>query len=91
MKVGFQPFYGYQDTVNVNPGSEVRILIDFRNPVILGRFVYHCHIMQHEDLGMMATILVQDPTVASLGGALPWADSRYLCGYLKQASSRSGG
>ena len=31
------------------------------DPVIVGKFVYHCHIIQHEDQGMMATIYVQGP------------------------------
>ena len=60
-----QDFVGYQDTVNVpymgedpnfqGPG-EVKIVINFRNPVIEGKFVYHCHIGEHEDNGMMAVI-----------------------------------
>lgn len=58
-----QPFTGKQDTVNLpfrendeDPDTEVVIAIDFRNPVICGNFVYHCHIMNHEDNGMMARI-----------------------------------
>ena len=31
--------------------------LDFRGPTI-GDFVYHCHILDHEDLGMMAIIRV---------------------------------
>jgi len=31
--------------------------MDFRGAVI-GDFVYHCHILAHEDAGMMATIRV---------------------------------
>ena len=52
------PFTGYQDTVNLPFGASVKILVPFTNPVILGRFVYHCHIMAHEDNGMMAVIEV---------------------------------
>jgi FtsP/CotA-like multicopper oxidase with cupredoxin domain len=60
-----KPFIGYQDTVNLpymgedpnkqGPG-EVKIVINFRNPIIEGKFVYHCHIAEHEDNGMMAVI-----------------------------------
>lgn len=32
------------------------ILIDFRDPVIRGEFMFHCHILDHEDSGMMAKI-----------------------------------
>jgi suppressor of ftsI len=40
------------------PGS-VTVLADFRDPVVAGTFVYHCHILEHEDGGMMAKIVVQ--------------------------------
>jgi FtsP/CotA-like multicopper oxidase with cupredoxin domain len=39
------------------PGSAV-ILVDFRDPVVRGTFVFHCHILDHEDGGMMAKIRV---------------------------------
>jgi suppressor of ftsI len=61
-----QPFTGYQDTVtlpiatNKGPG-EVKIRIPFTNPLIVGKFVYHCHIVQHADKGMMANIEVVNP------------------------------
>jgi hypothetical protein len=32
--------------------------MDFRDPNIVGTFVYHCHILQHEDAGMMGAIQV---------------------------------
>jgi FtsP/CotA-like multicopper oxidase with cupredoxin domain len=38
----------------------VKILVPFTDPTIVGRFVYHCHILEHEDGGMMAVIQV-DP------------------------------
>ncbi len=37
------------------PG-EVVMLMDFRDPIIRGTFLFHCHILDHEDLGMMAKI-----------------------------------
>jgi suppressor of ftsI len=61
-----QPFTGYQDTVTLpiatkkGPG-EIKIRIPFTNPLIVGKFVYHCHIVQHADLGMMANIEVVQP------------------------------
>ncbi len=33
----------------------------FTDPGILGKFVYHCHIVQHADQGMMANIEVVAP------------------------------
>ncbi len=55
------PFYGHQDTVSVPIRGEVKVIIPFDDPVILGKFVYHCHILEHEDGGMMAAIEVVPP------------------------------
>ncbi|MGO1470683.1 MAG: multicopper oxidase family protein [Tissierella sp.] len=46
---------GWKDTVMVDNGEEVRILVRFRNK---GLFMYHCHILEHEDSGMMGQFLV---------------------------------
>jgi len=35
--------------------------MDFRNPEIVGTFVYHCHILEHEDAGMMGSIQIVPP------------------------------
>jgi suppressor of ftsI len=40
------------------PGT-VTLLVDFRNPIVRGTFMFHCHILDHEDRGMMATIRVE--------------------------------
>jgi suppressor of ftsI len=37
------------------PGT-LDLLMDFRDPIIKGEFVFHCHILDHEDEGMMAKI-----------------------------------
>ena len=55
------PFVGHQDIVNLPVGSTVKVLIPFTDPVIVGKFVFHCHIVAHEDLGMMQTVLVNPP------------------------------
>jgi FtsP/CotA-like multicopper oxidase with cupredoxin domain len=63
-----QPFDGYNDVVTLPPApsdtepSVVTVLIPFTNPVIVGKFVYHCHIIQHEDQGMMSVVQVIDPS-----------------------------
>jgi FtsP/CotA-like multicopper oxidase with cupredoxin domain len=36
----------------------VKIRLDFRDPEVVGTFLYHCHILDHEDGGMMAKIKV---------------------------------
>jgi FtsP/CotA-like multicopper oxidase with cupredoxin domain len=53
-----QRFDGYQDIVNVPVHGEVKVIVPFTDPAIVGRFVYHCHLLSHEDKGMMATIEV---------------------------------
>ena len=36
----------------------VTLRMDFRDPQIVGTFLYHCHILEHEDGGMMGSIRV---------------------------------
>ncbi len=45
------------DTVNVSYGSSVDLVMDFTDPIIRGMSVFHCHLLNHEDKGMMAKIL----------------------------------
>lgn len=53
-----------QDTIilpnwsGTGPYPSVTLRMDFRDPNIAGTFVYHCHILDHEDGGMMAKIQV---------------------------------
>jgi len=42
---------GLKDTVLVPPGQRLDILKPFED--FKGRFMYHCHILEHEDMGMM--------------------------------------
>jgi FtsP/CotA-like multicopper oxidase with cupredoxin domain len=58
-----EPFL--RDTVNVPYFNgrmlaypSVRLRMDFRDPNIVGTFVYHCHVLEHEDGGMMGKITV---------------------------------
>jgi FtsP/CotA-like multicopper oxidase with cupredoxin domain len=47
---------GWTDTVLVLPGETVRVQVTFtRHP---GLYLYHCHILEHEDMGMMRNFLV---------------------------------
>jgi suppressor of ftsI len=47
------------DTVNVPYGGTVDVIMDFTDPVIKGMSVFHCHLLNHEDKGMMAKILFE--------------------------------
>jgi FtsP/CotA-like multicopper oxidase with cupredoxin domain len=58
-----------RDTVNVpywdgkNPVyPRVKLRVDFRDPNAIGLFPYHCHLLEHEDSGMMGLIRVDPPT-----------------------------
>ena len=62
---------GWKDTVRVAAGETVRIIAhfgSFADPLV--PYMYHCHIMEHEDAGMMGQFLVvEEPKeLASLKG-----------------------
>jgi len=44
--------FGWKDTVVVPPASEVTVLARFEK--YTGRYVFHCHNLEHEDFAMMA-------------------------------------
>lgn len=64
-----------RDTVDIpywdgkSPYPSVKLHMDFRDPNIVGDFVYHCHILAHEDGGMMAVIRVLPPGIPTITAA----------------------
>ncbi|PSN17089.1 copper oxidase [filamentous cyanobacterium CCP5] len=59
--------YGaWRDVVSVSPGENVRIRIPFRD--YPGKTVYHCHVLDHEDRGMMGTLEMQPAQCLETGG-----------------------
>jgi FtsP/CotA-like multicopper oxidase with cupredoxin domain len=65
-----------RDTVNVPYFNgrmlqypSVRLRIDFRDPNAVGTFVYHWHVLEHEDGGMMGTVRVRSASAAPAPGA----------------------
>ncbi|TKC82947.1 multicopper oxidase family protein [Trinickia terrae] len=50
-----EPFLAWRDTVNVQPGETVRIAT---MQSMRGERMFHCHILEHEDLGMMGALKV---------------------------------
>ena len=53
---------GWKDTVYVPPGETVRLVLrspDRLDPTV--PFMYHCHVLQHEDRGMMGQFVVVEP------------------------------
>jgi FtsP/CotA-like multicopper oxidase with cupredoxin domain len=69
-----EPFL--RDTINVPFFSagmthypSVRLRMDFRDPTTVGTFLYHCHLLDHEDGGMMGLIRVEPaPQAESAAG-----------------------
>jgi FtsP/CotA-like multicopper oxidase with cupredoxin domain len=57
----------YWDGTTAYPSVKLRI--DFRSPTTVGTFPYHCHILQHEDGGMMGTVQVLKRDTKSSAGA----------------------
>ncbi|MFV1982723.1 MAG: multicopper oxidase family protein [Thiohalomonadales bacterium] len=48
--------FGYKDTLRVNPGEMVELVATFEG--YCGRYVYHCHLLEHEDHDMMRQFIV---------------------------------
>lgn len=47
---------GYKDTIHLEPGDRAELAVKFVTP---GVYMYHCHILEHEDNGMMGQVLVE--------------------------------
>ncbi len=52
-----EPYRAWRDVVLVRAGETVRVRIRFSD--FAGKSVYHCHILDHEELGMMGNILIE--------------------------------
>ena len=59
----------WQDVVNVKAYETVDILVPFND--YAGKTVYHCHILDHEDQGMMGIIEMRAPTVGTRASHSP--------------------
>ncbi len=47
---------GWKDTVDLRPGNVARVLVPFTG--YRGRYIFHCHNLEHEDMAMMAAFEV---------------------------------
>ncbi len=94
-----EPFL--RDTINVSYWDgksrqypSVKLRMDFRDPDVVGTFVYHCHLLEHEDGGMMGLIRVLPKGFAANSRARSAPTGRILCGHPVATPSqapRSGG
>ncbi|GAA2500654.1 multicopper oxidase family protein [Winogradskya humida] len=57
---------GWKDTVRVNPNEMAVVAARFTGHS--GRYVYHCHLLEHEDAGMMRPFLVMPAGVPGMPG-----------------------
>jgi FtsP/CotA-like multicopper oxidase with cupredoxin domain len=79
MAVNGKPYRarGEQDTVSLPIGGSVRIRMRYAR--FLGAYVYHCHILAHEDNGMMGILDVtrtgKKPSAATLRGLRDMRDA----------------
>jgi suppressor of ftsI len=52
-----EPYVSWKDSVNVPKHSKVRLVVKFEH--FPGKWMYHCHILDHEDMGMMGILEVR--------------------------------
>lgn len=52
---------GWKDVVRAEPGKVTRIIAHFKN--FSGDYVWHCHILEHEDHDMMRILRVEKETI----------------------------
>jgi FtsP/CotA-like multicopper oxidase with cupredoxin domain len=80
----------WHDTIPVPPAKDpnnpgrVFVTIPFTDSHQVGIFVFHCHILEHEDRGMMATVQVFDPrgriSLLPYPGQTPGLEGAAYCG-----------
>ncbi|MEW5956966.1 MAG: multicopper oxidase family protein [Chloroflexota bacterium] len=55
---------GWKDTVLVWPGERVKVAMKFGPHA--GMYMYHCHILEHEDMTMMRNYMIMDPMMPGM-------------------------
>ena len=55
---------GWKDTVLVWPGERVKVAMNFGPHA--GMYMYHCHILEHEDMTMMRNYMIMDPMMPGM-------------------------
>lgn len=48
---------GWKDTIDLGPGEQARIAVRFDTAP--GKYVFHCHNLEHEDMAMMANLVIR--------------------------------
>ncbi|HLZ37889.1 MAG TPA: multicopper oxidase domain-containing protein, partial [Mycobacteriales bacterium] len=60
--------HGWNEVIRVDPGNVVRVAIRFD---LAGRYVYHCHVLEHEDTEMMRPFVVTVTSMEDGMGGMP--------------------
>ncbi len=80
----------WKDTVAVPAGTRVRVIARYQD--YLGRFPYHCHILDHEDHEMMRQfVMVNDPGNCDLDGYCEAGEDGFGCADCAQVSGAACG
>ncbi len=58
-----------KDTVQIPPGATVRLATRFSDATGRDPFMFHCHLLQHEDRGMMGQLVVAGPGQRRISGS----------------------
>jgi spore coat protein A len=66
--------YGWKDTVDLRPAEQASLLVRFDD--YAGRFVLHCHNLEHEDMAMMATFTTTEEPKTPSSRSVPRATRR---------------
>ena len=71
-----EPYVSWKDSVNVPKHGAVRIAVRFED--FAGKWMFHCHILDHEDMGMMGILL------AALGQevAMRWSGKSFTGAFI---------
>ena len=60
---------GLEDTWRLDPGERVRVVAKFTD--YTGVFMIHCHMLDHEDDGLMAQFAVVNPSTGQAAEGVP--------------------
>jgi len=63
---------GFKDTIRINPGEMLEVDAWFDG--YMGRYVYHCHLLEHEDHDMMRQFIVTRDDVKHEGSPVSVGD-----------------
>ena len=78
----------FEDTVPLSPRGSITMRTRFED--YTGKFVYHCHILGHEDAGMMGIVEVVDPASAGQFNRAAVGDSAAASSYRCEIGSVPG-